>query len=88
LGAVFHAHYKSAIFSLKRLGFGIENCILNFLSKKFLQKMLSNIPFDAKFNSLQNGLLIFDFRRQGQLDSCVGELDVQKRPIFMKINFF
>jgi hypothetical protein len=69
LDAVFNADYEFDIYFVKKirfwhrkLGFKLfKNRILNFLTKKFFQKILGDIPFDAEFHSLQDGLFSFDF---------------------------
>ena len=40
----------------------LKNRILDFLIKKVFQKKSRNIPFDAEFHSLQDGLFSFNFR--------------------------
>jgi hypothetical protein len=39
----------------------LKNRILNFLTKNFFQIMLGDIPFDAEYHSLQNGIFSFEF---------------------------
>ncbi len=54
---LFWADYEFGILSLKKLGFKIfEKHILIFLIKNLFQKLLTDIPFDAELDSLQNGL--------------------------------
>ena len=67
LGAIFHADYEFDIYSVKNWKFAIENQIINFSTEKLFQQMLSNIPFDTEFKSLQNDLFIFRFDCKGQL---------------------
>ena len=56
------------------MGFKLfKNRILDFLTKTFFQKKSRNIPFDAEFDSLQDGIFSFDFRDYGQ---CVDSYEV------------
>ncbi len=69
LGTVFNADYEFHIYFVKKSGFShrksgfklFKNRILNFLTKIFFPKILKDIPFDAEFHPLQNGLFGFDF---------------------------
>ncbi len=59
----FDAFLKKTEFWCQKLGIKLfKNRILNFLTKKFFQKISGDIAFDAEFHSLQNGLFSFNFR--------------------------
>lgn len=71
LDAVFNADYEFDIYFEKKIRFCypkmdfkvFENRIFDFLTQKFFQKKSADLPFDAEFYSLQNGIIFFDFRR-------------------------
>jgi hypothetical protein len=54
---------KKTEFWYQKQGFKLfKNRILNFLIKKVFSKASEDIPFDAEFHSLQDGLFSFDSR--------------------------
>ncbi len=69
LDAVFNADYEFDVYFIKKFDFAIENWVLNFsksyfefFNQEIFSKMSRDIPFDAEFHTLQNGLFSFDFR--------------------------
>ena len=66
----FYADYEYHAFSVEKLSFDVKtkalyfpkNRILNFLTKKFCLKDSEDIPSDAEFHCLLNGLFSFPLR--------------------------